>query len=202
MSESRGLVEDSTGRLWSLGPCLRPALPGRRGLDRGRKQRPVGQQPAARPDPSRHGLGEHLAEIIRTDGAYRFARDYSQFPELNTQSDIFGTVAAAPDGIAWLGSTQGLFRLDANAGTYQYFAALGGISTIGASPLASRRTAGSGSTSSILTAAGRTAWRGSTASRRGSIPRRATAARSGAGCRTPRSPTSRCGSSPAATSSG
>ena len=31
------------------------------------------------------------AEVIRTDGIYRFSRDSTQFPELNTQSDLFNT---------------------------------------------------------------------------------------------------------------
>jgi hypothetical protein len=30
----------------------------------------------------------------------------TEFPELGPQSDLFTTVAPAPDGIAWLGSTQ------------------------------------------------------------------------------------------------
>ncbi len=40
------------------------------------------------------------------------------------------------DLIAWLGSTQGIFRLDAESGTYDYFTSLGGISAMNASPLA------------------------------------------------------------------
>jgi hypothetical protein len=73
--------------------------------------------------------------VIRTDGTYRFSRNYTQFPELDPQSDIFGTVAAGPNGIAWLGSTQGLFKLDANNGTYQYFTQVDGIPCVGASPM-------------------------------------------------------------------
>lgn len=136
MSESRGLVEDSTGRLWSLGLAYELAyLEGAswvtvpaNGASGHNLQR----------DPTRPGTvwAASFGEVIRTDGTYRYARDYTQFPELDPQSDHFGRVAPAPDGIAWLGSTQGLYRLDANAGTYQYFTALGGLSTIGAIPLA------------------------------------------------------------------
>lgn len=135
-SESRGLVEDSSGRLWSLGNYfdLRyhngtnwVSVPNngtwgnniQRDLDR----------------PGTVWVSTY-AEVIRTDGIYRFSRDYTQFHELNTQSDIFTTVAAGPNGTAWLGSTKGMFKIDANTGAYQYFTSLGGISCIGASPLA------------------------------------------------------------------
>ena len=136
MNESRGLVEDSAGRLWSLGLAYQLAF-----LD-GASWTEVASTGAGgnnlRRDPTRPATvwAANVAEITRTDGTYRYSRDYTQFPELNPQSDLFSTVAPAADGIAWLGSTQGLFRLDANAGTYQYFAALGGLSTIGAIPLA------------------------------------------------------------------
>jgi len=135
-SESRGLVEDSTGRLWALGPYFDLSY-----WD-GTSWTPVPNNGAwghnLQRDPERPGTiwASTDAEVIRTDGVYRFARDYTQLPELDPQSDLFSTVAAAPGGIAWLGSTQGLFRIDAEAGTYQYFTSLGGISAINASPLA------------------------------------------------------------------
>ncbi|MBP1643170.1 MAG: SMP-30/Gluconolactonase/LRE-like region [Acidobacteria bacterium] len=135
-SESRDLVEDSTGRLWTLGPYY--DLRYYDGLswitvpNNG-----AGGQNLQR-DPDRPGTiwASTDAEVIRTDGSYRYARDYTEFPELDPQSDLFTTVAAAPGGVGWLGSTQGIFRLDAESGTYQYFTALGGISALGASPLA------------------------------------------------------------------
>lgn len=136
MSTSEGLVEDSLGRLWSLGEYYSleyldgdtwVSVPnnGSWGLN-------------IQNDPDRPGTiwAATFAEVIRTDGDYRFARDYTQFPELNPQSDGFNTVAAAPDGIAWLGSTQGMFRIDSAAGTYEYFTSLSGISCMQASPLA------------------------------------------------------------------
>jgi hypothetical protein len=135
-SESRGLVEDSLGRLWSLGPYydLRYFdgtnwfLVPNNGAGGVNLQR----------DPTRPGTiwASTDAEVIRTDGSYRYSRDYTQFPQLDPQSDHFSTVAAARDGVAWLGSTQGIFRLDAEAGTYDYFTSLGGISAMNASPLA------------------------------------------------------------------
>ena len=124
-----------------------------------------------RRDPTRPATvwAANVAEVTRTDGTYRYSRDYTQFPELDTQSDLFHTVAPAPDGIAWLGSTQGLFRLDANAGTYQYFAALGGLSTIGAIPLAVTPDGRLWFNLFDPNGTARTAWRGSTATRPGSI---------------------------------
>ncbi len=136
MGISEGLVEDSIGRLWSLGEYYSleyldgdtwVSVPnnGSWGLNIQR-------------DPDRAGTiwAATFAEIIRTDGDYRFARDYTQFPELDPQSDLFNTVAAGPGGIAWLGSTQGIFRIDSITGTYEYFTSLGGISCMAASPLA------------------------------------------------------------------
>ena len=136
MSESRGLVEDSAGRLWSLGLAYEL-----RYLDGGTWNAVPSNGAGGhnlRRDPTRPGTvwAANDAEVVRTDGTYRYSRDYTEFPELDPQSDLFTTVAPAPDGIAWLGSTQGVFRLDANAGTYQYSTALGGISVLWASPLA------------------------------------------------------------------
>ena len=34
---------------------------------------------------------------------------------------MLSTVIPAPDGIAWVGSNQGLFKLDADNNTYQFF---------------------------------------------------------------------------------
>lgn len=135
MTTSEGLVEDSQGRLWSLGEYNDlKYLNGSTWI-------PVVNNGAGgmniQRDPDRAGTVwvSTVAEVIRTDGMYRFSRDYTQFPELDTQSDLFTTVAAAPNGIAWLGSTQGLFRLDSNDGSYTYHTSFGGISCMQASPL-------------------------------------------------------------------
>lgn len=136
MSESRGLVEDSNGRLWSLGNYYE--LRYHNGTNWVSVPNNGSWGNNIQRDPDRPGTVwvSTYAEVIRTDGAYRFARDYTQFPELDTQSDIFNTVAAGPNGIAWLGSTQGMFKLNANTGTYEYFTQVGGYSCLGASPLA------------------------------------------------------------------
>jgi hypothetical protein len=135
-AESRGLVEDSLGRLWSLGNYFElKVLSGstwtsvpNNGTWGNNIQRDLDR-------PGTVWVSTY-AEIIRTDGVYRFAKTYGQFPELNTQSDIFGTVAADRDGVAWFGSTKGMFRIDADTGAYQYFTSVDGISCLGASPLA------------------------------------------------------------------
>lgn len=136
MSESVGLVEDSMGRLWSLGEYFELRYHNGSGWVSVPNNGAWGNNIVVDPDRAGTIWASTYAEIIRTDGSYRFSRTYDQFPELNTQSDIFGTVAAGPDGIAWLGSTQGMFRIDANDGSYEYFTELGGISCVGGSPLA------------------------------------------------------------------
>lgn len=136
MSESRGLVEDSLGRLWSLGNYF--SLSYHNGSTWVSVPNNGTWGNNIQRDPERPGTVwvSTYAEVIRTDGNYRFSRTYGQFPELNTQSDVFGTVAAGPNGTAWLGSTQGMFKLDANTGSYEYFTEVGGYSCLGASPLA------------------------------------------------------------------
>lgn len=136
MSESRGLVEDSLGRLWALGNYFELRYHNGTSWISVPNNGTWGNN--IQRDPSRAGTVwvSTYAEVIRTDGNYRYARTYNQFPELNPQSDIFGTVAAGPNGIAWLGSTQGMFRLNSNNGTYQYYETVGGMSCLAASPWA------------------------------------------------------------------
>jgi hypothetical protein len=40
---------------------------------------------------------------------------------LSPVSDVLTTVVAAPGGIAWVGSTDGLFRVDAETGSHEWF---------------------------------------------------------------------------------
>lgn len=136
MSESRGLVEDSMGRLWSLGNYFELRYHNGTNWVSVPNNGTWGNNIQRDPDRAGTVWVSTYAEVIRTDGTYRFSRTYGQFPELNTQSDIFNTVAAGPGGIAWLGSTQGMFKLNAGTGTYQYYTEVGGISCVGASPLA------------------------------------------------------------------
>ncbi|MFN8549417.1 MAG: FlgD immunoglobulin-like domain containing protein [Candidatus Eisenbacteria bacterium] len=136
MNRSRGLIEDSNNRLWSLGEYF--SLQYLNGATWVNVANNGTWGNNIQRDPSRAGTVwvSTYAEVIRTDGSYRYSRTYNQFPELNTQSDIFGTVAAGPNGTAWMGSTKGMFHLDAVSGTYTYHSTLGGISCLGGSPLA------------------------------------------------------------------
>jgi hypothetical protein len=74
-------------------------------------------------DPDRPGTVWACAnlEVVRTDGVYCFSRENVDFPELSPVSDVLTTVAPAPLGIAWVGSTDGLFRVDSNTGTHEWF---------------------------------------------------------------------------------
>lgn len=119
-SQSEGLAEDSLGRLWTVGTYF-----SLRYLD-GTGFHPVtiaGWGANVVPDPSRAGTVWACAnlEVVRTDGSYYFSRENTDFPELNPQHDVLTTVAAAPDGSAWVGSTEGLFHVDPATGAHQWF---------------------------------------------------------------------------------
>jgi hypothetical protein len=58
---------------------------------------------------------------LRTDGSYSFTKYKTDFPELDPLSDLLTTVAADLNGIAWVGSNKGLFKLNAETGTYQFY---------------------------------------------------------------------------------
>ena len=117
---SKGLVEDSLGRLWSVGEYfdLRyhdgatwttvPIACWGSNIQR---------------DLDRPGTVWACAncEVVRTDGVYRFSRQNTQLPGLNPQSDVLTTVAAGRNGVAWVGSTNGVHRLDAETGSVQHF---------------------------------------------------------------------------------
>ena len=120
MGESEGLVEDSLGRIWSVGTYFSLRVYDGNGWS----SVPIaGWGANIVKDPSRPGTVWAAAnlEVVRTDGTYRFGRLNTDFPELNPQHDVLTTVAAAPGGIAWIGSTEGLFRVDANTGMHQWF---------------------------------------------------------------------------------
>src|SRR5512133_2247834 len=101
-SRSRGLVEDSQGRLWSLGENS--------GLsyytDATQTWTPVsfpGTGDGIRKDPSMPGTvwAGSSHEVLRTNGTSNYSQTVYDFPELDPQSDVFTTVVPAPDGIAW-----------------------------------------------------------------------------------------------------
>ncbi len=117
---SEGVVEDSQGRLWSLGEYFNLKYYANNSWTSVSFD---GWGYSICKDPTRPGTiwASSGNQVLRTDGSYNFSRSNTSFPELNPQSDLLTTVVAAPDGIAWVGSNQGLFRINANIGTYQFF---------------------------------------------------------------------------------
>jgi len=119
---SEGLAEDSQGRLWSLGEYYH--LEYLDEIDNQWISLPfVGWGANIRSDPSRSGTIWACSgyQVLRTDGVYNFSKVLEDFPELDPQSDALSTVIPALGGIAWVGSNQGLFRLDAENNTYQFY---------------------------------------------------------------------------------
>jgi len=119
-STSDGLVEDSQGRLWTMGNYYSLRYHDGSGF----QSVPIdGWGANVVRDESRPGTVWACAnfEVVRTDGDYHFSREVPDFPELNSLHDVLTGVAAAPDGVAWVGSTEGIIRVDANDGTHQWW---------------------------------------------------------------------------------
>lgn len=119
-SKSIGIVEDSQNRLWSLGEYY--------SLKYFSNNTWVSVQfdgwgNRICRDLSRAGTiwASSGFQLLRTDGTYRFTRYNSDFPELDPQSDLLTTVASDVNGIAWVGSNKGLFKVNAESGSYQFF---------------------------------------------------------------------------------
>ncbi|MEZ4650073.1 MAG: FlgD immunoglobulin-like domain containing protein [Candidatus Eisenbacteria bacterium] len=117
---SEGLVEDSDGRLWIQGQYFKL-----RYFDEvGFHDVPIlGWGNNVVQDPDRPGTVWACAsgEVVRTDGSYRYSRANTELPEINPMHDVFTGVAAGSNGVAWLGTTEGLFRLDAENGTHEWW---------------------------------------------------------------------------------
>ncbi|MDX2250510.1 MAG: T9SS type A sorting domain-containing protein [Bacteroidia bacterium] len=117
---SKGLTEDSEGRLWNISEYFSVEY-----YDNN-TWTPVdflGWGANIVTDPTRSGTIWACSgyQALRTDGTYNFSKVVDDFLELDPQSDVLSTVMAAPDGIAWIGSNQGLFRVNANDNAYQFF---------------------------------------------------------------------------------
>ncbi|MCA9752934.1 MAG: T9SS type A sorting domain-containing protein, partial [Gemmatimonadetes bacterium] len=120
LGSAESLAEDSFGRLWKVGTYY--------SLGRyvGATYEPDsidGWGANVVADPDRPGTVWACAnfEVVRTDGTYRYSRETPDLPELNPLHDTLIGVAADRNGVAWLGTTEGLFRLDAEAGTHEWF---------------------------------------------------------------------------------
>jgi len=119
-SKSDGLAEDSFGRLWTIGNYFSLRYNDGNGFT----DIPIaGWGANIMPDPDRPGTVWACAnlEVLRTDGNYRYSRENVDLPELNALHDTFMGVVADRDGIGWLGTTEGIFRLDTNTGTHQWW---------------------------------------------------------------------------------
>ncbi len=122
LDRSRGLAEDSQGRLWSLGEYYNLEYYND-GNNTWTSVPFIGIGSNIRKDPTRQGTiwACSYYQVLRTDVNYNYSKIVDDFPELDPQSDVLSAVIPAPDGIAWVGSNQGLFRLDAENDSYQFF---------------------------------------------------------------------------------
>jgi len=122
LDRSEGLVEDSENRLWSLGDYYN--LHYHNDANNTWTSVPfIGSGANLQKDPTRPGTVWACSgyQALRTDGSYNYSKVVDDFQELDPQSDVLSTVIPAPDGIAWVGSNQGLFKINANTNTYQFF---------------------------------------------------------------------------------
>ncbi|MFZ1518370.1 MAG: T9SS type A sorting domain-containing protein [Ignavibacteriaceae bacterium] len=121
-SRSQGLVEDSQNRLWSLGEYFDLSYYN----DAGNNWIDVpflGITTNITKDPQRSGTiwACSFYQVLRTDGSYNFSKVVDDFSELDPQSDVLTTVVPIQDGFAWVGTNQGLAKVNANNGTYQFY---------------------------------------------------------------------------------
>jgi hypothetical protein len=124
------MCEDSWGRLWAIGEYFSLSYHDGNGWT----SVPITAWGSGiTKDPTRPGTVWAWTgyEFVRTDGAYRFSRTIADFPELTDNTDQFLGLAAAANGIAWVGATAlydgpegqagALIRMDADTGEYQMF---------------------------------------------------------------------------------
>ena len=117
---SEGVVEDSQNRLWSLGEYFNlkyfsnntwTSVPF------------LGWGANIKKDPARAGTVWVCSgyQVLRTDGSYNFSKVTDDFSELDPQSDGLTTVVPIADGFAWVGTNQGLAKVNSNNGAYQFY---------------------------------------------------------------------------------
>jgi hypothetical protein len=127
MTTSEGFVEDSQGRLWSLGEYYNVRYYNENTLE-WITVPIVGWGSSIKKDPVLPGTIWAITdyEILRTDGTNSFSRGIEDFPG---SAAWFTGFAADQDGIVWVGTWSQftstgstLIRLDANTGLYQTWA--------------------------------------------------------------------------------
>jgi streptogramin lyase len=122
LDRSKGVVEDSQNRLWSLGEYYNLSYYN----DAGNNWTSVpfmGSGANIMKDPTRLGTIWACSgyQALRTDGTYNFSKVVNDFSELDPQSDVLTTVVPLPDGFAWVGTNHGLAKINANDGSYQFY---------------------------------------------------------------------------------
>ncbi len=119
-SVSKGITEDSDGRLWNLGEYYSLQYFSNNAWN---PVTFVGSGTSLLKDPTRPATIWACSgfQALRTDGMYSYAKNVNDFVELDPQSDVLTTAVPSPDGIAWIGSNKGLFKVNSNNNTYQYY---------------------------------------------------------------------------------
>jgi len=122
LDRSEGVVEDSQNRLWSIGDYYSLSYYNESG-NNWITVPVIGSGTNIEKDPTRPGTIWACSgyQALRTDGTYNFSKVVDDFSELNPQSDFLTTVVPLPDGFAWVGTNQGLAKVNANTGTYQFY---------------------------------------------------------------------------------
>jgi hypothetical protein len=115
-----GLVVDALDRVWCIGNYYYLAYHDGLGWT---EVDIAGWGANVQADPDVPGMVWAIAnfEVVRTDGVSHFSRETIDFPPFTPTSGSFTTVAAAPGGVAWVGSTKGLFRVDSNTGDFDWY---------------------------------------------------------------------------------
>jgi len=122
LDRSEGVAEDSQNRLWSIGDYYSLSYYNEAG-NNWINVPVIGSGTNIEKDPTRPGTIWACSDyqVLRTDGTYNFSKVVDDFSELNPQSDVLTTVVPLPDGFAWVGTNQGLAKVNANTGTYQFY---------------------------------------------------------------------------------
>jgi streptogramin lyase len=122
LDRSEGVVEDSQNRLWSIGDYYSLSYYNEAG-NNWINVPVIGSSTNIEKDPTRPGTIWTCTDYqtLRTDGTYNFSKVVDDFSELDPQSDFLTTVVPLPDGFAWVGTNQGLAKVNANTGTYQFY---------------------------------------------------------------------------------
>jgi streptogramin lyase len=122
LDRSEGVVEDSQNRLWSLGEYYN--LSYYNDINNNWTVVPfMGWGANIEKDPTRSGTIWACSgyQVLRTDGSYNFSKVVDDFVELDPQSDVLSTVVPISDGFAWVGTNQGLAKINTSNGTYQFY---------------------------------------------------------------------------------